>query len=67
MISTKFRIAVKMANIPAWKIAFQAEVNPNVLSKIMSGALRVKAGDLRVLRVAQVLGIDPTDCFEMER
>ena len=67
MISKKFKIAVKLADIPAWKIAHQAGINPNVLSKIMSGALRVKQGDQRVLRVAELLGLDPKDCFEMEQ
>jgi hypothetical protein len=66
MISKNFKIAVKLADIPAWKIAIQAGINPNVLSKIMSGALRVKKGDQRVLKVAQVLELDPKDCFEME-
>jgi hypothetical protein len=64
MISKKFKIAVKLADIPAWKIALQAGVNSNVLSKIMSGALRVKPGDSRVLKVAQILKLSPGDCFE---
>ena len=66
MISKKFKIAVKLAEVPAWKIAFRAGINPNVLSKIMSGALRVREGDQRVLRVAQILNLKPGDCFETE-
>ena len=63
-VSREFKAAVKLAEIPAWKIAYRAGVNPNVLSKIMSGALRVRVGDRRVLKVAEVLGLDPDDCFE---
>ena len=64
MVSREFKAAVKLAEVPAWKIALQAGVNSNVLSKIMSGALRVKPGDERVIRVAAVLGLNPERCFE---
>lgn len=63
-VSREFKIAVKLAGAPAWKIAYQASVNPNVLSKIMSGALRVKPYDRRVLAVGQILGLKPEECFE---
>ena len=65
MISKAFKIAVKFANIPAWKIAYKAGVHPNVLSKIMTGVVRVKPGDARVLRVARILELEPEDCFEI--
>ncbi len=65
MVSEKFRIAVKLADRPAWKIAYQADVHPNVLSKIMSGAVRVKVGDRRVLRIGEILGLRPDECFEV--
>jgi hypothetical protein len=63
MISRDFKVAVKLADKPAWKIALQAGVNPSVLSKIMSGALMVKSNDKRVLAVAGVLRLDPKQCF----
>jgi len=63
MVSNKFKIAIKMAETPAWKIAFTAGVHPNVLSKIMSGAVRIKHGDARVIRVGEVLGLSEKDCF----
>lgn len=66
MVSRKFKIAVKLSDIPAWKIARQANINPNVLSKIMSGAIRVKPGDCRVIAVGKVLGIPPEECFQKE-
>ena len=68
MVSKQFKIAVKMAETPAWRIAFQAGVHPNVLSKIMSGAVRVKEGDERVIRVGKLLGLSERECFdEVER
>lgn len=67
MISKKFKIAIKLSDIPAWKIAYMAGVNPNVLSKIMSGALLVKPGDARIVKVANVLKLSETECFENER
>lgn len=66
MISRNFRIAVKLSDIPAWRIATQAGVNPNVLSKIMSGALKVRSGDERVVRVGRMLGLSPEDCFKKD-
>ncbi len=64
MVSRAFIIGVKLADIPAWKIAQEAGLNPSVLSKIMSGALVVRPGDKRVLRVANILGLNAEECFE---
>lgn len=64
MISRKFKIAIKLSNIPAWRIAYMAGINPNVLSKIMSGALLIKPRDVRVLKVARVIGLSDDECFE---
>ena len=64
MVSNQFKIAVKMAETPAWRIAFQAGVHPNVLSKIMSGAVVVKYGDECVIRVGKILNLSAEDCFE---
>lgn len=64
MISRKFKIAVKLSEIPAWQIAFAAHIHPNTLSKIMSGAVRVKPGDQRVIRVGAVLGLSEMECFD---
>lgn len=64
MISKNFKIAIKLAGIPAWKIAYEVGVHPNVLLKILTGALKVKPGDERVLKVAKILRIEPEDCFD---
>ena len=67
MVSRDFKIALKMADEPAWKIAQSAEVDPSILSKIITGSLRVRPGDERVLRVAKVLGLSPAKCFEVPK
>jgi hypothetical protein len=66
-VSKTFRVAVKLADRPAWKIAYEAGIHPNVLSKILTGAVKIKHGDQRVLKVAHVLGLDPEGCFEDEK
>jgi hypothetical protein len=63
MISRNFRIAVKLSELPAWRLAMNAGINPNVLSKIMSGALRVKPGDERVIKIGRAVGLNPEECF----
>jgi hypothetical protein len=67
MISRDFKIAVKLSDEPAWKIAYRAGVNPNVLSKIISGAIRVQRDDTRVLRIGNILGLRPEECFDMRQ
>lgn len=64
MVSKNFKIAIKMSETPAWKIAYAAGVHPNILSKIMSGAIRIKPGDARVIRVGGILGLSADECFE---
>lgn len=64
MVSRKFIIEVKLSTKPAWQIAYAADLHPNVLSKIMSGAVRTKPGDPRVVRVGKILGLSEEDCFD---
>jgi diphthamide synthase (EF-2-diphthine--ammonia ligase) len=66
MVSKTFRAAIKLSDRRAWQIAYEAGIHPNVLSKIMSGAIRTKKDDERVLRVAKVLGLEPAACFDPE-
>jgi hypothetical protein len=67
MISRDFKVALKLADKPAWKIAQSAEVDPSTLSKIITGMISVRPGDERVLRVAKVLGLSPDECFEVPK
>ena len=63
-ISNKFKIAIKLSDKPAYKIAQEVGMDPNVLSKMLCGIIKVKRNDKRVLRVARVLGLKPEECFE---
>lgn len=63
-VSRTFRAAVKLADRPAWRIAYEAGLHPAVLSKLMSGAIIPRPNDPRVLAVARVLGLQQAECFE---
>jgi hypothetical protein len=65
-VSQKFFAAVKLANRPAYKIAWEAGLHPVILSKILHGYDRIWPNDRRVVAVAKVLGIKPDECFDME-
>ena len=66
MVSHKFKAAIKLSNIPAYRIAQKANLDPNTLSKLVCGITKVKFGDPRVLAVGRVLGIPGDECFEAE-
>jgi hypothetical protein len=63
MVSKEFKIAVRMADKPAWKIAREAGIHPVTLSRLVTGYLQPKPGDSRVLAVARVLGLPLERCF----
>ena len=67
MISNKLKAAIKLSPIPAYKIAQEAELDPSTLSKMVCGITRIKSGDSRILKVGQILGIQPDECFEKEK
>ena len=66
MVSEKLRAAIKLNHVPAYKIAHKAEIDPSTLSKLICGIVKVKKGDLRVIKVGKVLGIPAEDCFQGE-
>ncbi len=63
-VSRRFIEAVKLADKPAYKIAWEAGIHPVLLSKILHGYDRIWPNDRRVKAVAKVLGLDPQECFE---
>lgn len=65
-VSQKFFEAVKLADRPAYKIAWEAGLHPVILSKILHGYDKLWPNDRRVIAVARVLGLQPQECFEME-
>lgn len=63
-ISQKLKAAIKLNPLPAYKIAWEAGIHPNVLSKLLCGIERPKMNDWRVIAVARVIGLSPEDAFE---
>jgi hypothetical protein len=63
-LSRRFIEAVKLAPRPAYRIAQEAGVHPATLSKLLTGAERIRQADPRVVAVGRVLGIQPEECFE---
>jgi transcriptional regulator with XRE-family HTH domain len=56
-------IAVKLADRPAWRIAVEAGISPTTLSRLISGSLRPRPNDPRLLRVAEILGVPKDRVF----
>lgn len=62
-VSRLFIASIKLADRPAYRIAHQAGLHPATLSKLISGAERVKPNDPRVIAVGQAIGLSPGECF----
>ena len=63
-VSNKLRVKVKMNNIPAYRIAQLAGMDPSTLSKLICGISTIKPNDQRVIKVGEVLGISAEECFQ---
>ena len=63
-VSRKFLIELKLSEQPQYRIAQQAGIHPNLLSKLVHGAVPIKQDDPRVLRVGEVLGLAAEELFE---
>ena len=63
-LSKQFLIRLKLHELPAYKLAQQAGVNPNTLSRLINGIDPVKPQDERIISVGQVVGLSPSECFE---
>ncbi len=66
-LSRQFRVALKLADRPAYRIAVEAGVNPSTLSKLLCGIEPVRHDDPRVIAVGAVLGIPSERCFTRSR
>ena len=62
-VSEQFLIKLKLNELPAYRIAQQASVNPNTLSRLINGIDPLRPGDERIIAVGQVLGLTPKKCF----
>ncbi|MFH1446389.1 MAG: hypothetical protein ABIG43_03140 [Chloroflexota bacterium] len=65
-LSKRFIEKIKLSSIPAYKLAWEAGLHPNTLSKFITGYLKPKPFDERLLRVGELLGLDRDDVFEAE-
>lgn len=66
MLSKKLISAIKLNEVPAYKIAQDAGLHPSTLSKILNGIEKIYPNDERVLKVGRVLKLRPDECFEHE-
>lgn len=64
--SRRFIEALKLHPDPAYRIAYRAGVHPNTLSKLVSGYIRPRVGDRRIVAVGRELGLAVEDCFVVE-
>ncbi|MEA1947002.1 MAG: helix-turn-helix transcriptional regulator [Thermodesulfobacteriota bacterium] len=63
-VSKKLRAKIKLNNIPAYRIAQLAGMDPSTLSKLICGISTIKPNDPRVIKVGEVLGISAEGCFQ---
>ncbi len=63
-VSQQFLIRLKLNELPAYKIAQRAGVNPSKLSKLINGIDRVRPRDPRIIAVGEIMGLAESECFE---
>jgi len=65
-ISKHLIARIKLNRRRACRIAHQAGLAPSTFSRIVNGIDRVKSGDLRIARLAAVLGLPEAECYESD-
>ncbi len=63
-LSQQFLIRLKLNDLPAYKIAQRAGVNPTTLSRLINGIDRVRLEDPRIIAVGEIMGLSESECFE---
>ena len=63
-VSQQFLIRLKLNELPAYKLAQRAGVNPTTLSKLINGIDRVRPQDPRIIAVGEIIGLSESECFE---
>lgn len=63
-VSKKLATAIRGAGVPAYRLAWRADMHPTVLSKLLHGAERVQDNDARLLRLAKLLDLSADEVFE---
>lgn len=62
-LSKQFLIQLKFNRLPAYRIAQNAGVNPNTLSRLINGIEPVKSKDPRIIAVGEIIGLSASECF----
>lgn len=64
-VSRKFIAAIKLhPSLKQYEIAQQANIDPGQLSRMVRHRQVLRPNDARVIRVAEVVGLKPTQAFE---
>lgn len=64
ILSKKFITALKLNDLPAYKIAHLADLHPATLSKLLHGIEPIRPNDERVKRVAIILGLSMEEALD---
>jgi transcriptional regulator with XRE-family HTH domain len=62
-LSKTFLTALKLNDLPAYRIAQMAGVDPSTLSKLINGISLIRENDERITKVAAVLGLSAHEAF----
>jgi hypothetical protein len=65
-VSRAFLSKLKLHPEPAYRVAMRAGVNPTTLSKLITGAQALHAGDERIVAVGRQIGLQADRCFATE-
>jgi len=63
MLSNTFKEALKKSGKPYYRIAWEAGITPNQLYKITAGIDHPGPEDLRIQKIADLLGLRHDECF----
>lgn len=63
-VSKRFVSELKLHDLPAYRIAQKAGIDPNMLSKLINGIDQVRKDDYRILAVGKILRLRAKECFE---
>jgi len=63
-LSREFIQALKLAEQPAYKLAWQVGLHPNTLSKYLIGYLKPAHKPTALIELGKILGLKPEEVFE---
>jgi transcriptional regulator with XRE-family HTH domain len=62
-LSPELRAAIKLSAQRQYRLALAVGVHPTTLSAWLNGIIAVRVGDLRILRLAELLGVPADHVF----